>query len=109
MIRYLLVFALFTAEPATLEAQAGAAPPPLALSMRDAIRMALAPQGNSGIDIAEESVRAAQARVRESRAAALPSVESFVAGRNQVMNLGALGFESARSEEHTSELQSRFG
>jgi len=95
MIRYLLVFALFTAEPATLEAQAGAAPPPLALSMRDAIRMALAPQGNSGIDIAEESVRAAQARVRESRAAALPSVESFVAGRNQVMNLGALGFESA--------------
>ena len=96
MIRYCLVFALLTTEPATLQAQAGAAPAPLAVSMRDAIRMALAPQGNPGIDIAEESVRAAQSRVRESRAAALPSVESVVAGRNQVMNLAALGFEAAQ-------------
>src|ERR1043165_2158798 len=95
MIRYLLVLALFTAERATLEAQAGAAPPPLALSMRDAIRMALAQQGNSRIDIAEESVRAAQPRGRESRAVPLPSVESFAGGRNQVMTLGAWGFKSA--------------
>ena len=68
--------------------------PALALSMRDAVRLALSEQGSLRVGIARESVGVAEARWRESRAAFLPSVDTSLGGENQVLNLAALGFES---------------
>jgi outer membrane protein TolC len=95
-VRNWLLLGLLTVEPALLPAQGRPVPPPLAISMRDAIQMALSPQGNLGVGVAAESVRVAEARWRESRSARLPSVETSITGRNQVLNLAALGFESAQ-------------
>lgn len=94
-VRTCLFFALLIVRPTALVAQGKPAPPSLAIGMGEAIRIALSAEGDLGIRIAGESVHAAEARWRESRAAILPSVESSLTGRNQILNLAALGFESA--------------
>src|ERR1035438_1561076 len=79
---------------APLHAQEKPAPAPLALSMRDAIRLALSAEGNPTVAIAVESVRAAEARRRDARSGLLPQVDTTVTGQNQILNLQAGGFGS---------------
>ncbi len=81
--RALLIFA---AVAATAAAQT-----PLKLSMKQAVELALSPDGSARVQIAGESVRQAQMRSAESRAALLPDLESYVTERNQTENLAALG------------------
>jgi outer membrane protein len=77
-----------------LQAQEKPGPAPLALSMRDAIRLALSAQGDPAVAIAAESVRAAEARQREARAGLLPQIDTTVSGQNQILNLSAIGLGS---------------
>lgn len=89
-----LLIGLLTFQAALIMAQDKVAQPPLALSLREAVRMALSPEGNVAIAVAGQSERAAEARFRQSRAAVLPDVETSITGQNQVLNLSALGFAS---------------
>jgi outer membrane protein TolC len=75
---------------ATLAATA-AAQTPLKLSLKQAVELALSPDGSARVQLAEESVRQSQSRSAESRAALLPNVDSTVVDRNQTQNLAALG------------------
>jgi len=76
-----------------LLAQEKTAEPPLALSLRDAIRMALSPQGDPSIGVAEESVKIAEAQFKDARALARPQIFATVGGSNQIINLAALGLD----------------
>jgi outer membrane protein TolC len=76
-----------------LRGQENNAPAPIALNMRDAVRMALDPQGNPEIGVAGESVKIAEAQLREARGLAYPEIYATVSGQNQVLNLAAYGFD----------------
>jgi outer membrane protein len=86
------VFAMLSVLQCTrLPAQEPSAQTPLSLSLRDAIRLALSPQGDPAIGMAEESIKIAAAQFREGRGLALPQIDATVSGSNQVLNLAALG------------------
>ncbi len=70
-----------------LETQEGRA----RLSLRSAVEMALAPEGNARVQLAREAVRQAQARSAQSRAALLPDLSSTLSQQKLTRNLSALG------------------
>lgn len=74
-----------------LPAQEKSSQAPLSLSLRDAIRTALAPQGDPEIGVAAESEVIAEARFRDARGLKMPQIDASVTGTNQVLNLAALG------------------
>ena len=67
--------------------------PTLSLSLRDAVRLALAPQGNLSVDIADQSVAAAQARFQESRAPRKPNVDFSFNAVNERLSLDVVGLQ----------------
>jgi outer membrane protein TolC len=72
------------------------APPPqaprvLRLSLPDAVAIALSPEGNERVRLAEELLRQAHARSDETRAALLPNISASVGQENMTRNLEALG------------------
>ena len=71
--------------------QDAAAPPVMRLSLKDAVAMALAPEGNARVQLAEELIRQARARSDESRAALLPNISAAVSDQNMTRNLEAFG------------------
>jgi outer membrane protein len=70
--------------------------PRLRLSLQEAVRIAVSPQGNPAISVAEQSLRTAEARLHESEASRFPEVEASITGQNQILNLAALGFGAVR-------------
>src|SRR5580700_1160628 len=66
----------------------------LSLTLRDAIRLALSPRGNLAVDVADQSVAAAQARFRESQATRKPDVDFSFNAVNERLSLDAAGFQS---------------
>jgi len=68
-----------------------AAQTPLKLSLKQAVDLALSPDGSAHVLLAGEDVRQAETRSAQSRAALLPDLESYVADRNQTVNLVAMG------------------
>ena len=79
----LLLPALVAAQPA----------PPLELSMKQAVQMALAPDGNARVRLAQEAVKQAQSRSAQARAALLPNLDASVSEQNQTRNLAAFGIK----------------
>ena len=85
--------------PAGAWAQGGAGQPPqaaapaplLRLTLKDAVKVALAPDGNSRIQLAEELLVQARARSDEARAALLPNVSASMAEQSVTRNLEAFG------------------
>jgi outer membrane protein len=75
-------------------AQDKPAAPTLSLTLRDAVKLALSPQGNLAVDVADQSVVAAQARFRESGASSKPSVDFSFNAMSERLNLDAFGFQS---------------
>lgn len=69
---------------------AGSAPV-LRLSLKQALEVALAPEGNARLALAQELARQASTRVAQARAALLPHLESSVGQQNQTRNLAAFG------------------
>jgi len=76
--------------PAVLAAQANA---PMELSLKQAIDLALAPDGNARVRLAQEAVRQAQTRATQARAALLPNLDASVSEQNQTRNLAAFGIK----------------
>jgi outer membrane protein len=66
---------------------------PLVLTLKRAVQLALAPEGNARIQISEEALKQAQARSAQTRAGLLPDFESYLTYRNQTMNLKANGLQ----------------
>ena len=66
----------------------------LPLSLKQAVEIALAPDGSPRVTLAQESIRQAETRKLESRAAFLPDLESSVSDQRETTNLHAYGFGS---------------
>lgn len=67
-------------------------PTVLQLSLKQAVGIALAPEGNTRVRLAEEALQQAEHRANESRAALLPDLESYVQYQSQTNNIRAFGF-----------------
>ncbi|MBI3210286.1 MAG: TolC family protein [Candidatus Solibacter usitatus] len=65
---------------------------PLPLSLRKSIEIALAPEGNTRIEIAQEIIHQAEARRSLARAALLPNLDGVVSYADMTRNLNAFGF-----------------
>jgi len=68
---------------------------PLALSLKRAVEIATSKEGNTNLQLAGESLKQAQSRAAESRAALLPDIESSFSEQNRTTNLAALGVQVA--------------
>ncbi len=93
-----LALAAPTARPQQLAGpsvpDSGAAPKEtLRLSLRQAVDIALSPEGNSRVRLAQELIRQARTRSAQARAALLPNVDSSVGQQNQTRNLAAFGIQ----------------
>src|ERR1700730_10685561 len=64
----------------------------LPLSLKRAVEIALAPDGSPRVTLAQESIRQAESRRLESRAACLPDVESSISYQRETVNLKTFGF-----------------
>jgi outer membrane protein len=89
-MKCLWIFSLFLAFPAVAEDQ-NPESAPLVLSLKRAVELAIAPEGNAQIQIAGESLKQARSRSDQARAALLPDISSSMTYRNQTMNLKANG------------------
>ncbi len=65
--------------------------PAVRLSLRQAIDIAVAPEGNTKVQLAAQLVKQAEARSAQARAALLPSFDAQVADQSQTRNLAAMG------------------
>src|SRR5580704_15972327 len=65
---------------------------PVQLSLKRAVEVAVSPEGSARIQLADESLKQAQARALEERAALLPNVDASFTDQSRTENLGALGF-----------------
>ncbi|HUQ94839.1 MAG TPA: TolC family protein [Bryobacteraceae bacterium] len=65
--------------------------PALPLSLRKSIEIALSPEGNTRVELANESVAQADARKGQARAALLPNLDSSVSYQDATRNLAAFG------------------
>ncbi len=65
--------------------------PGLHLSLKQAVDLALAPDGSAKIQLVRELVHQLEARTRQARAALLPTIESSVSQQNLTKNLAAFG------------------
>jgi outer membrane protein len=70
-----------------------AAPSVLQLSLSQAVDIALSPEGNTKIRIAEELLRQAKARSTQARAALLPNIDASVGRQSVTRNLEAFGIQ----------------
>ncbi|MBI4456089.1 MAG: TolC family protein [Acidobacteria bacterium] len=67
----------------------------LQLSLKQAVDLALAPEGNAQVQLANELVRQTRDRLAQSRAPLLPNFESSVLQQNLTRNLAAFGIRIA--------------
>lgn len=63
----------------------------LPLSLKKAVELALAPEGNTRLQLAREAIRQARAREAEARSALLPQVSGAVSEESMTQNLAARG------------------
>ena len=94
-MRLAIALLLLTVPLAAAEDPGGQAPPatgPVPLSMKHAVEVALAPQGNAAIKLAGEALRQAQERSTQARAALLPNVNGAIGYQSRTANLAAQGF-----------------
>lgn len=75
-----------------LLAQLQSRPQVLQLSLKQAVEIALAPEGSTRVKLAQESVKQAESRVAQSRAALLPDFEGYIQDQSETNNLKAFGF-----------------
>lgn len=94
----LLVFILFVPLPCRAQGEGepgGQARQPgartLQLGLKQAVDLALGPEGNARVRIAEEMIRQAESRAAQSRAALLPNLDASVGQQSLTRNLAAFG------------------
>jgi outer membrane protein len=80
---------------------AGEGPPdrgPLQLSLKRAVELALSPEGNTYIQLSDESLRQAKSRTTEVRSALLPDIEAQASESTAMRSLAALGLDLAATD-----------
>lgn len=77
--------------PATVCAQERPERTLLSLSLKRAVELALAPEGNARIQIMQEALKQAQSRSTQALGSLLPDIASSMTYRDQTMNLRANG------------------
>ena len=95
MTRLFAAFVWFAAGAVlvTAQPQDSAQPRELAISLRQAVDLATAPDGNTRVALAAEMVEQADSQSNQSRAALLPHVEGSVSQQSIVRNLEAVGIQ----------------
>ncbi|MGD0309371.1 MAG: TolC family protein, partial [Acidobacteriota bacterium] len=91
-----LLALIIVSSPVHAQGNGSGAPPPqaprvLRLSLSDAVAIALAPEGNERVRLAEELLRQARARSDETRAALLPNISASVGQESMTRNLETFG------------------
>lgn len=81
--------AVFGQTPRALEER----PAVLPLSLKRAVEIALAPEGNARVALADESIREAQGRAAEARSALLPNFDATISEQSAVRNLKTFGLD----------------
>lgn len=84
-MRILVILAV----PFYLQAQETALP----LSLRKSLEIALAPEGSTKVEIAQEAIAQAEARKNQARAALLPHVDGSISYQSMTRNLRAFGID----------------
>ena len=69
---------------------------PLSLSLKRAVEIATSQEGSTPIQLSAESLRQAELRSKEARAALLPDVEGAFSYENRTANLAAMGISLTR-------------
>ncbi len=75
------------------------APPergPLRITLKRAVELALAPEGNAHIQLSQELVKQAKARSVQARAALLPDLEGSFGYENETRNLATMGLDQVQ-------------
>jgi len=93
-----LLFGLVLAAPA-LAQQLQTRPEVLQLSLKQAVELALAPEGSTRVKLAEEALKQARSQADEARAGLLPDFESYTQYQNETNNLKAFGFNFTNFEK----------
>jgi outer membrane protein len=65
----------------------------LPLSLKRAVQIALTSEGNTRVQLAEETIRQAEAREAQARSPLLPNFDASLTEQNQVTNLEAFGIK----------------
>jgi outer membrane protein len=91
--RILIAIAAVFPASAQLQTQLQTRPPVLQLSLKQAVQLALAPEGSTRVKLAEEALKQAESRADESRAALLPDLEGSLQYQNETVNLKAFGID----------------
>ena len=71
---------------------------PLRLNLKRAVELALSPEGNTYIQLSEESVRQAKSRSAQARSALLPDLEAQAGETSAMKSLSALGLDLATDQ-----------
>jgi outer membrane protein TolC len=87
-----LLLGLLTATPLLAQLQLQSRPAALQLSLKQAVQIALAPEGSTRVKLAAESLKQAESRASQARAALLPDFEGYIQDQNETNNLKAFGF-----------------
>ena len=97
MYRYFLSTLFFTVP---LAVWAGAAAPrePMRLSLKRAVEIATSPEGNTYIQLSDETVKQAKSRSQQARSALLPDIEAQASETIAMRSLAALGLDLATSQ-----------
>lgn len=66
---------------------------PLPLSLARAVDIALEPEGSARVALAEQSIRQAEIRMSQAKAAFMPRIDGTIQDRNQTVNLRTFGFD----------------
>ena len=96
--KYLLLFVLFVPFQCQAQGETGSVGQTgqpgartLQLGLKQAVDLALGPEGNARVQIAEEMIRQAESRAAQSRAALLPNLDASVGQQSLTRNLEAVG------------------
>jgi outer membrane protein TolC len=65
----------------------------LPLSLKRAVEIALSPEGNTRVQLAEETIRQAESKEAQARSALLPNFDASLTEQNEVVNLQAFGIQ----------------
>lgn len=93
MHRYLPLTLLLAIPLAGLAEDAQLPRGPLQLTLKRAVEVALSPEGNTYIQLSDESVRQAKSRSAQARSAFLPDVEAQAAQTTAMRSLAAMGLD----------------
>ena len=68
-------------------------PQVLQLSLKQAVTIALSPEGSTRVQLAQEALKQAETRQTQARAALLPDLEGKLGFQNEVLNLKTIGLQ----------------